>query len=394
MKENPYAENLYDSVAENNQNRMKSTINVLALDGGGMRGLYSASVLECLANRYSQTHGLPPLDLGKGFDLILGTSTGAILATALATGLEISKIKKLYCEHGRKIFPDPMPQFSRTMGIKGKLTFLRWCCRHAFSPGTDARALKEALTDIFGIQTLGEMYSSRKIGLCVTATTLHHHRPVVFKTGHLGDKFRRDDGRRLVDICLASSAAPVYLPLAEINGEIDGQKTVYADGGLWANNPVMIGLTEALSIADKDQPIRILSIGTCPPPCGESVTHLHRGILDWKAGAAALELSMNAQAAAANEQVVHLERQLKRHGTDIQVYRIHETPPSQSMAELVGLDRADTTSTKALIQHGVEDGTIAYREIQQQTVDGRLLEAIFERIANSSNMNNQKLVNL
>ncbi len=373
---------------------MSSAINVLALDGGGMRGLYSASVLECLANRYAQTHGLQSLDLGKGFDLILGTSTGAILATALATGLEISKIKKLYCEHGKNIFPDPMPQFSRAMGIKGKLAFLRWCYRHAFCPGTDARVLKEALTDIFGIQTLGEMYSSRKVGLCVTATTLHHHRPVVFKTSHLGEKFRRDDGRRLVDICLASSAAPVYLPLAEINGEIDGQLTVYADGGLWANNPILIGLTEALSIAGKDQPIRILSIGTCPPPCGESVTQLQRGLLDWKAGAAALELSMNAQAAAANEQVMHLVRQLQRHGTDIQVYRVHETPPSQSMAALIGLDRADTEATKALIQHGVEDGTIAYREIQQETANGKLLEGIFERIANSSKTNDQQLATL
>lgn len=103
---------------------------------------------------------------------------------------------------------------------------------------------------------------------------------------------------------------------------------------------------------------------------------------------------MNAQAAAANEQVMHLVRQLQRHGTDIQVYRVHETPPSQSMAALIGLDRADSSATKALIQHGVEDGTNAYREIQQETANGRLLKAVFERIANSSNINKQQLVNL
>jgi len=377
-----HAPNIYDSVVNNNSNRIKPPINVLTLDGGGMRGLYTASVLECLSHRYTQTHNLPELDIGQGFDLILGTSTGAILAAGLASGLEISKIKALYCEHGPKIFPDPMPPFNRSMSLKGKLSFIKWCLRHLSRPGTDASALKETLLDIFGNQTLGEMFSTRGIGLCITATALHQHRPVVFKTSHLSPNHRRDDAKRLVDICLASSAAPVYLPLSESNGELAGQKTVYADGGLWANNPVVIGLTEALAIADKDQPIRILSVGTCPPASGESVEQLQRGLLDWKVGASALELSMNAQAAAANEQVKLLVRQLQRHGTDVKVYRCHETAPSESMASLIGLDRADPEATKALIQHGAEDATTIFQEIQQKTPNGQILEQIFERAAN------------
>lgn len=376
-------------MAKDDSKLQKPPINVLALDGGGMRGLYSASVLECLSLRYAQTYGFPPLDIGQGFDLILGTSTGAILATGLASGLEIAKIKELYCEHGSKIFPDPMPPFNRSMGMMRKFKFIRWCIRHAFRPGTDAKALKETLSDIFGKQTLGEMFSSRGIGLCITATTLHHHRPVVFKTCHLGSNYQRDDAKKLVDICLASSAAPVYLPLSESNGEIAGQKAVYADGGLWANNPVVIGLTEALAIAGKDQPIRILSVGTCPPASGENVEQLQRGLLDWKAGASALELSMNAQAAAANEQAKLLVRQLKRHGTDIEVYRCHETAPSESMAALIGLDRADPEATKALIQHGAEDATTIFQEIQQKTPNGQILEQIFERAATPTPTNNQ-----
>lgn len=368
---------------------MKLPIHVLALDGGGMRGLYTASVLECLATRYSLAHELPRLDIGKGFDLILGTSTGAILAAGLASGLEISSVKKLYCEHGPRIFPDPMPSFDRSMRLGGKLKFIAWCIRHAFRPGTDAKALEAALTSIFGDQTLGEVFASRNIGLCIPATTLHQHRPAVFKTGHLGPTFRRDDGKKIVDICLASAAAPVFLPLAESNGEIGGQRTVYADGGLWANNPVLIGLAEALAIATREQPIRILSLGTCPPPNGESVSHLQRGLLDWKVGAAALELSMNAQAAAANEQVNHLVRALRRHGTDVEIYRCHETPPSKSMASLVGLDRANPDSLKALIQHGAEDGTRAFQEVQRGTANGRLLEAIFERAAQFSKSHKQ-----
>lgn len=370
-------------------NPPKPPLNVLALDGGGMRGLYTASALECLCQRYTQAHNLPPIDLGRGFDLILGTSTGAILATGLATGLAIPKIKDLYCEHGPRIFPDPMPPFHSSMGLSKKLAFLKWCLRHLSRPGTDAKALKDALSNIFGCRTLGEMYQDREIGLCITATALHQHRPVVFKTSHLGAKYRRDDSKSLVDVCLASAAAPVYLPLSESDGEINGQKTVYADGGLWANNPVVIGLTEAMAMAEPDQPIRVLSVGTCPPPSGENIQQLQRGLLDWKVGVAALELSMNAQAAAANEQTVHLVRQLKRHKVDVEVYRCHETSPSEAMATLIGLDRASREATTALIQHGADDGTKAFQEIQQGTQNGQLLEAILERAANVNKPNNQ-----
>ena len=381
--------NLYASVGLGNRDCIKPPINVLALDGGGMRGLYTASVLECVAQRYRRSASAPSCDIGRGFDLILGTSTGAILATALASGLSIAQVKTLYCEHGPKIFPDPMPPFDRSMGLRGKARFVRWCLRHAFRPGTDAKHLKVALEAIFGDQTLGGMFAERGIGLCITTTALHQHKPVVFKTGHLGPKFRRDDMKRLVDVCLASAAAPVFLPLAESNGELPGQRTVYADGGLWANNPVVVGLTEALAIADEGQPIRIFSIGTCPPPSGEVDRSLQRGLLDWKVGAGALELSMNAQAEAANEQARHLIRALRRHGHDIELYRAPETPPSKAMASLIGLDRADPDATAALIQHGAEDGTKLFQEIQQGTPGGHLLEAMLQRASGIHQSNNQ-----
>ena len=281
-----------------------------------------------------------------------------------------------------------MPAFDRSMGLRSKVRFVKWCLRHAFRPGTDARELKVALETIFGDQTLGEMYAGRGIGLCITTTALHQHRPVVFKTSHLGPKFNRDDDKRLVDVCLASAAAPVYLPLAEFNGELPGQRSIYADGGLWANNPVMIGLTEALAIADERQPIRILSIGTCPPPNGEIGRNLQRGLLDWKVGAGALELSMNSQAEAANEQAKHLIRALRRHGHDIELYRAPETPPSKAMASLIGLDRADSDAIAALVQHGADDGTRLFQEIQQGSAGGHLLEAILQRASAINQPNN------
>ena len=66
--------------------------NILALDGGGMRGLYTATVLRKLSDRFAEPKVVDVLDIGKGFDLIVGTSTGAILAAAIAAGIPLDCI--------------------------------------------------------------------------------------------------------------------------------------------------------------------------------------------------------------------------------------------------------------------------------------------------------------
>lgn len=78
---------------------------VLSLDGGGMRGIYTAAFLSRLTDQFARLRGEPALDLGRGFDLITGTSTGAIVGCALAIGRPISEVVALYREHGPKIFP-------------------------------------------------------------------------------------------------------------------------------------------------------------------------------------------------------------------------------------------------------------------------------------------------
>lgn len=73
-------------------NKQNKPFRALSLDGGGMRGLYTATVLNSLSERFGNAS---PLDIGKGFDLISGTSTGAILATAIASGVPV-KVVKIY----------------------------------------------------------------------------------------------------------------------------------------------------------------------------------------------------------------------------------------------------------------------------------------------------------
>ncbi len=73
---------------------------VLSLDGGGMRGTYTATYLDRVASTFAKRRGLEALDIGAAFDLIVGTSTGGIIASALAKGVPLSDVVTLYQEHG------------------------------------------------------------------------------------------------------------------------------------------------------------------------------------------------------------------------------------------------------------------------------------------------------
>ena len=78
---------------------------VLSLDGGGMRGIYTGAFLARLTDQFARIRGESALDLGLGFDLITGTSTGAIVGCALAVGRPMTEVVALYREHGCRIFP-------------------------------------------------------------------------------------------------------------------------------------------------------------------------------------------------------------------------------------------------------------------------------------------------
>ena len=116
------------------------------------------------------------------------------------------------------------------------------------------------------IKTIGQIYDERQIGLCVTAVNLIDHSPRVFKTPH--DPLKQEDNnRKLVDVCLATSSAPILFPVAHLPDSKQGGKyDDFVDGGLWAHSPVLIALTESLSCSGEHQNIEIVSVGTCPPP--------------------------------------------------------------------------------------------------------------------------------
>ncbi|MER8779555.1 patatin-like phospholipase family protein [Mesorhizobium sp. M0977] len=99
--------------AENTPSRAKP-FRVLCLDGGGMRGIYTAAFLDRLLDQYRRKREVEHLDLGGGFDLIAGTSTGAIIACGAAIGRPMSDLVKLYRDWGGRIFPERINWGTRT----------------------------------------------------------------------------------------------------------------------------------------------------------------------------------------------------------------------------------------------------------------------------------------
>lgn len=356
------------------------TINVLTLDGGGMRGLYTATVLRTLASRFAAARQTDQLDVGKGFDLVVGTSTGSILAAAIAAGVPLGEVAALYEGAGPRIFAEPIPSYGDSASLGRRVRFLWWAIRHLHRPGSANSVLKSELHRILGNETFGELYRRRGVGLCISATGFLQHHPRVFKTAHL-DKKDRDDGLKLADACLASSAAPIYLPLASITVD-DQPDQVYADGGLWVNSPVLMGLIEGLAVSRPEQPVVILSVGTCPPTPGSRPTeNLDRGIMGWRAGVLPIQLAMNTQSRAAAYAATLLGAELSRLGKRVSILRCEQSSPSEDYTDLLQLDSASDEALSLMRSLGNEDAQQTYRWRQLAGDErGTLLTQIFDRM--------------
>ena len=328
---------------------------VLALDGGGMRGLYTARLLETLAQRFNKRFSgdIHP-DIGAAFDLICGTSTGSILACALAAGIPLAKVREIYTKNGAEIFPKPMPRAQDTGKVRnfGVPPFLKWIWEHRSMAAGNAQKLHDLLFNLLGSETLDDVFKRRGIALCVPTINAVNHHPVVLKTGHNPGK-HRDDKYRLVDVCLASSSAPIILPIHRMEDPNDKDAwQFFVDGGLWANNPILIALVEALQVTRGKQPIEIISAGTCSSPTGDpaAVQNPNWGILNWKAGIGIVEMSMSAQAAGYSFTAGLLAQSLNACGLSIRVVRLPERGRSPEQCTALGLDRANTVAIQTLLE--------------------------------------------
>jgi patatin-like phospholipase/acyl hydrolase len=238
---------------------------ILALDGGGFKGMFSAAVLAKLEKDLKTP-------LLSHFDLVAGTSTGGIVALGLGAGKTPSELVDFYLDKGHHIFR------------RGRLRMPRQVLRSKYP----TPPLKVALEGIFGSQQLWES----RVPLCIPSFDLRNDGVHLFRTPH-SERLKRDWSIPMVDIALATSAAPTYLRAHRY----DGLRLV--DGGLWANNPSMVAVTEAvhefgINLSD----IRLLSLGTTNN-LGKRSGRLDRGgMVQW--GATVTKVILRGQALAAH----------------------------------------------------------------------------------------------
>lgn len=233
---------------------------ILSLDGGGIRGIYTAELLHQCEAAFGQGIGIE-----NYFDMIAGTSTGGIIALGLGLRIPMSDIMAFYRDDGRKIFP-PLPVHK----------FGRWTrfLQASRNPKLDHEELERALKARFQDQLLGESATRLVIPAFMMPTT----EIAVFKTDHHKD-FRNDHATPMWQVARATSAAPTYLKGLEHNES----GKIFMDGGVWANNPVMVALVDAMSDYDLTlNQIQVLSIGTGNAPFQLQVAAALGGWFAWR----------------------------------------------------------------------------------------------------------------
>ena len=356
----------------------KKSLRILSIDGGGMRGVYSSTYLSVLAKELAKRRKINNLDVGKAFDLIVGTSSGGILACALAAGIPLDEVSGLYSKHGREIFPMKMPNGVNIFNLI-KILYRWQVCNWSKSLARGNQALKQVLEKKFADMTLRQVYNDRGIALAIPAIEMSQHRSWVFKTPHLGG--HRDDDFRLVDMCLATSAAPLYRSMARVeNPTTPEHNYVFVDGGLWANNPILVGMIDAIRMTKPGDRIEIFSLGTCPRPPGNAfdAEDMHRGPLGWKFGAEVVMTALDAQRFAYDNMADMLAEHLNR---DCAIVHFPQGDlPAESMPYL-DLDETDEKATQMLINQAQNDVFLALSAYDRPTDNNSyLLVELFKDI--------------
>lgn len=285
------------STAATGSNRFQ----ILSLDGGGYKGIFSAAVLAAFEE------SLDDGDLVRHFDLIAGTSTGGIIALALGAGVRPREIVDFYRQNGTKIFSLPHLRSAKRL----------------FRSKYDAGPLRDALSTVLGDRIMGDS----RCRLLIPSFSLALDGVHIFKTPH-ATRLSRDWSVSMTDVALATSAAPTFLPAHQF------EDLRLIDGGVWANNPTTIAIAEAISMCDaKLEDIRVFSLGTTTsvPPRGRGLDR--GGIAQW--AIPSVDVILRGQSIGAHNTAIHLLDENR-------VLRLDPPAPH-------GLLRLDRTSTSDLI---------------------------------------------
>ncbi|CAA6664986.1 unnamed protein product [Spirodela intermedia] len=214
-----------------------SLITVLSIDGGGIRGLIPSILLSFLESELQKLDG-EDSRLADYFDVIAGTSTGGLITSMLTAPDKDNRplfaakdIKNFYLEHTPRIFP-------QSSGIWGRIMKI---LRAIMGPKYNGKYLHQVVKEKLGSTRLHQAITN----VVIPTFDIKHLQPTIFSTYEVKSNPSLD--ALLSDICIATSAAPTYLPAHYFQTEAKQggvREFNLVDGGVAANNPALVAMGE------------------------------------------------------------------------------------------------------------------------------------------------------
>ena len=344
---------------------------ILSLDGGGIRGALTLGFLKKIESILQEKHGKDYL-LCDHFDLIGGTSTGSIIAAALATGKTVDEITSLYMDLGGVIFGE-------------KRSFWKpWETFKYLKATYDYKALENNLKKAFGEITLGSS-DQLKTGLCIVAKRADTNSvwPLI---NHPNGKFYDSQDGKNRDIQLwqavrASTAAPTYFAPQMIDVG-DGQQAAFVDGGVsMANNPALTLLMVATLNGFpfhwplSEDKLSLVSVGT-----GYNVFKRHVGAIEkaWLKVWAETVPDMLMQDASWQNQIVlqWLSNSLTAHPIDMEIGKLE----------------GDYLAGKPMLKYLRYNFPITVDELNNLGLEKKFTEKDVESLVEMSNAENREIL--
>lgn len=286
---------------------------ILSIDGGGIRGIIPAKFLVELEDELKKKSDKK---LYEHFDLICGTSTGAILAIGISLGIPAKELLNFYKENASLIFPKwyykVLPSQSRAL----------------LTSYYSNKELRKKLLEIYSTANGGvpPIIKDLKTKICIPTFNGGMGEINVFKTKHHPD-YTRDYKLPAHEVALSSASAPVYFPphsFSYSNQYGEGKNINMIDGGIFANNPTLIGILEATEKLNQSfSSLRIVSLGTGKGRYIIKRSWIPMNALSWLfPNPKLIDITMDSQAQITEQYISFLNRVLGRDENQFQYARV------------------------------------------------------------------------
>ena len=334
-------------MTENTQveNKAPERINVLSIDGGGIRGIIPATILTEIEART----GKP---ISQLFDIVAGTSTGGILALGFVTPKAPGSTEpaytgtdmiEMYEKYGKLIFPKRL--FSNFMRI--------------FRPEYPTSGLESMLEDYFGDTRLKDALST----VVLTSYDIENRMAFFFRSSNAKiPRLQSSYDYPMKSAARATSAAPTYFRPAKVpKGVPAGEYWHLIDGGVFANNPAMCAYVEALGV-NPDAEICMVSLGTgTTAPINYANKADSWGLVGW--ARPVVTITMEAPGTT-------VDYQLNRLLSARNYFRI-QTRVDEEGAILDNVEDANMEHLKELARKTIQDPAARFEEVCARLLENR-----------------------